>query len=672
MTDIFLSKGFSRRIKMLAESLGSADDDAQIASAAAEMVSLATANGHVYVKLMALAQHLGHSADRVRASLLASGVVMCINDNELAPSLPLVIDSNNRLYLARYYEFERGLANALAALAQTQFDHVESDDSKRWYNILSRYFGEAGCHNLDWQRVAAAVALSGQLTIVSGGPGTGKTTTVIGILSCLIETNQDLRIALAAPTGKAAQHMLEALSSRKSQLACNIAAKMPTESYTLHRLLGSAPDRGFRYHHRNPLPYDVIVVDEASMIDIALASWLVDAISPSARLILLGDKDQLAAVEAGSVFAELSAYPCYIGHRGKSIAQALGCTAHALRNAFSAHANGVEYRTTCDTHNISPDRKKISCVFDDGNSEISTVELVQNNKAYVANSVQTTTLANCVVWLKTNYRFSLDSPIGALSSAIRDGLSTDALSILDIKNDRAPTYFIEDSGRVLGHAAREYIASGFSCYTNLLAEVLRNRELPVDLLFDALNKFRVLCAVRAGPYGTNFFNDWISAKLRRVIRFPINATTQWFSGRSIIVTRNNYELGLFNGDIGIAIPALDGVLRVVFKRGDGQLQSVFPAMLPPHDTAFALTVHKSQGSEFERAVLVLPATFSRALSRELIYTAVTRARSQITIIGTRAVLEQAIRTPTDRDTGLSLRLRYAVERAQQSETAPPL
>ncbi|CBW76795.1 Exodeoxyribonuclease V alpha chain (EC 3.1.11.5) (plasmid) [Mycetohabitans rhizoxinica HKI 454] len=687
MTDIMLAQGFSRRIGALAQSLGAAAGDARVAAAAAAMVSAATANGHVCIELAALARQLGQPSDTVRASLLASGVATRIDDDEPAPRLPLVIDLDDRLYLARYYEFERGLANALSARARAEFDDASFDDAQRWRNVLTRYFGEASGSDLDWQRVAAAVALSGQLTIVSGGPGTGKTTTVVGVLACLLDAKPDLRIALAAPTGKAAQRMLEALASRADRLAHDIAAKLPTASYTLHRLLGSTSDRGFRHHRRNSLPYDVIVVDEASMIDVALASRLVDAVAPRARLILLGDKDQLAAVDAGAVFAELSAHPCYVGQRAERIAQALGCTVDTLRNALAAHVRGglpqlqpatlgqaaTPTRLTASAPPAAPAPPSASAqrdLFADDNPAVGAdiVEPAPNDTARAADGAQPAALANCVVWLQTNYRFGLDSPIGQLSSAIRDGSPADALGVLDAADDRAPAHFIDDGGPAIGHAARDYIARGFARYANLLAGMLQRCESQAAALFDALNAFRVLCAVRAGPHGVDALNEWISAELRRVARLPLAPAARWFAGRPVIVTRNDYALGLFNGDIGIALPAGDGTLRVVFEQGAGQRRSVSPAMLPSHETAFALTVHKSQGSEFERAALVLPPTFSRALSRELIYTAVTRARAQITIIGTRAVLAQAIGTPTRRDTGLSARLRYAEARARR-ETA---
>ncbi|WP_225721847.1 AAA family ATPase [Candidatus Vallotiella sp. (ex Adelges kitamiensis)] len=672
ISDSRLSRVFSQRTAALAKSVGATYGDACTAEAAASMLSQALMNGHVCIELIALAQKFGQPLETIRTSLIESGVAICINDNDPSPCLPLVIDSDNRLYFGRYYEFERGLANALSTRARSVFYTTSSNDSQRWRNILSRYFGETSDSNLDWQRVAAAIACSGRLTIINGGPGTGKTTTILGILACLLYDRPSLRIALAAPTGKAAQHMLKALAAHKERLDKNIAARLPIESYTLHRLLGSAPDRSFRYHHRNPLPYDVIVIDEASMIDIALSSRLVDAVAPGARLILLGDKDQLAAVDAGAVFAELNAYPCYMGERSKRIAQMVGCTADTLRNTFSEYVRR-SLRASVDRQkkwNLPSDLlnppisktipSKERDVFSDNNLSdgVGARKLVQNGTARSKVYKQSPALSNCVVWLQTNYRFNINSPIGRLSSAIREGLSKDALDILNTEDARSDIYFIEDRGPILSCTAREYIMQRFSRYIDLLAGILQKREPEAGELFDALNTFRVLCAVRAGPYGVNALNDWITMQLLRLARLPISSVTRWFTGRPIIVTRNNYALGLFNGDIGVALPSSNGTLQVVFERGDGRHRSISPGMLSSYDTAFALTVHKSQGSEFERAALVLPPTFSQTVSRELIYTAVTRARAQITIIGTRPVIEQAINTPTHRDTGLSARLRY--------------
>jgi exodeoxyribonuclease V alpha subunit len=268
-------------------------------------------------------------------------------------------------------------------------------------------------------------------------------------------------------------------------------------------------------------------------------------------------------------------------------------------------------------------------------------------------------LADCVVWLERNYRFGLESPIGRLSLAIRNGAASAALDVLldDATQHSASLY--EDAHVALAERTVERLAAGFAPYANALAAALA-ADTPDPLpLFDALNRFRVLCATRLGPRGVDQVNALMAAQVRRSAGVTLAVGAQWFAGRPVMVTRNDYALGLFNGDIGIALPGTGGALRVYFRTADGSLRAVSPAALPPHDTAFALTVHKSQGSEFEHAVLMLPSTFSRVLSRELVYTAITRARERVEVIGASAVLAQAIATPTQRDSGLAARIEEA-------------
>jgi exodeoxyribonuclease V alpha subunit len=307
--NIALADGFSRRISGLSKRLQGSADNVRWAQRAAFAVSRATTQGHVCIALDALAQRYGATSSTVHAALLASGVV-CDGHEAAADLLPLVIDSSRRIYLARYFDYERRLARALVQRAEVSADTPDPAGLKA---RVGRYFAvsEDDDDNIDWQRVAALIALSGCLTIVSGGPGTGKTTTVVGVLACLLDENPTLRIALAAPTGKAAQRMQEALVERASVLPPELAERLPRTSYTLQRLLGTQANGRFRHHRDNPLPFDVIVIDEASMIDVALAAHLLEAVAPGARLVMLGDKDQLAAVEAGAVFAELSARPVF-------------------------------------------------------------------------------------------------------------------------------------------------------------------------------------------------------------------------------------------------------------------------------------------------------------------------------------------------------------------------
>jgi exodeoxyribonuclease V alpha subunit len=637
-----LAEGFARRVSALALRSGASEDAVRWAARAAFAASRATSEGHVCVPLDELAQRYEADVERVRRALLASGVAS--DGAQPAYALrPLVVDGQGRLYLARYFDYERRLAQSLVDHARGAHDDAVSADMSPHglREKLLRYFGEPQDDQIDWQRVAAAMALSGRLTIVSGGPGTGKTTTVVGVLACLLDARADLRIALAAPTGKAAQRMQEALFARAGSLPPELAARMPQTSFTLHRLLGTGPNGRFRHHRDNPLPYDVIVIDEASMIDVAMATHLFDALARDTHLVMLGDKDQLAAVEAGAVFGELSARPAFTTQGIGSIASALGIDERRLREAlptviFDVPSNAAE-------------------------PFIDDLFGMPDNPPPQSKQTQSAPLADCVAWLERNYRFGLESAIGRLSIAIRRGAVQEALDVLDI-NPAAPcaAAFHEDVDAAPTERTVQRLAAGFAPYADALAVALAdgaaNAASHAPALFDALNRFRILCATRLGARGVDQMNTAMAAQVRRAARVTLAIGAQWFAGRPIMVTRNDYALGLFNGDIGIALPGVDGGLRVYFRGADGGLRAVSPAALPPHDTAFALTVHKSQGSEFEHAVLMLPSTFSRVLSRELVYTAVTRARERVEVVGARAVLMRAIATPTQRDSGLAARI----------------
>ncbi|WP_277185502.1 AAA family ATPase [Caballeronia sp. BR00000012568055] len=644
-----LADGFARRMADLAKCLGADERGVLWAERAAHAMSRATALGHVCMPLGALARRDGASFSEVRDALLASGIA-CTVRTDSADLLPLVIDENGRLYLARYFDYERRLAQALMERARVARLEVSEEMLAQHSERIARFFGPPADNDIDWQRVAALAALAGRLTIVSGGPGTGKTTTVVGVLACLLDSDPGLRIALAAPTGKAAQRMQEALIERADKLPPELAARLPRTSFTLQRLLGVQADGGFRHHRDNPLPYDVIVVDEASMIDVALAAHLLEAVAPTSRLVMLGDKDQLAAVEAGAVFAELSANPSFSASAVARMAAALSVDA----KRFNVAPPKVKLEPPqLDLFAATPDEDDGYAVLFDTWSEPET------------QTEADPPLTDCVVWLARNYRFGLDSDIGRLSIAIRDGNASAALSSLDVTDaihearDTHDAVLFDDAHPTLNDRVLTRLARGFAPYAEALSVLLDSEpasQAAEAQLFDALNRFRILCATRKGPRGVDEVNARIAAKVRERAGIALAMGAQWFAGRPVIVTRNDYALGLFNGDIGIALPGADGALRVAFRMADGTLRYVSPAALPPHDTAFALTVHKSQGSEFEHAALVLPGAFVRVLSRELVYTAITRARRRVEIFGSAEIFKQAVDAPTRRDSGLAARM----------------
>ena len=467
---------------------------------------------------------------------------------------PLVVAAG-RLYLHRYYRYERRLADQLLQLAgeRHQADGLE--------DLLASGFPAAG--TADRQLQAARLALTRSLVLVTGGPGTGKTYTVARILALLLRLHgPGLRLALAAPTGKAAMRLSESIAAGIGglDLAPDLLVAVPAKASTLHRLLGVKPDSSqFRHDAGNPLPADVVVVDEASMIDLALMARLVDALGPGGRIILLGDRDQLASVESGAVLADCC-------------------------------------RTLTD----------------------NTVELDRT--------------------------FRFDEGIGRFAALVNGRDADGAWELLEAAAPKNVSLLQDD---FLGHAVAMYL--------KYIEEAVRvENDAMIGELFTHLGRFRVLCAVRQGGQGTVAVNAAIEHGLRQA-GFAIGSGEAWYPGRPVMVTSNDYNLELFNGDVGICLPdrLAGGRPMVWFERPDGSLRALLPGRLPQCETVYAMTVHKSQGSEFDEVLVVLPSNDSQVLSRELVYTAVTRARKAVRVAARREILAAAISRSLSRYSGLS-------------------
>lgn len=507
---------------------------------------------------------------------------------------PLILD-NDRLYLQRYHDYESCLARRLNKLMASPPRPVDIDKLLPDHGLFA---GEAGHTN--WQAVAAFMALRHQLSVISGGPGTGKTYTIVRLLRLLVEDALENHqhpplIALAAPTGKAAARMLESVQQGLLTMRTEanldhdtLAAYIPAKAQTLHRLLGlTGQTTRPRFDGNNPLPHDVIIIDEASMVDLPLMAKLADATGPNARLILLGDRYQLASVESGAVLADI-------------------CS-HAGINQFTSDQQ--QAAGSLLAHDIGPGTHQ---------------------------------LADHVVTLQTSRRFNADSPIGRLAAAVNDSHVEEAQSLLAAGHESLrwqPDASPATIDKLTDRLAADYAA-------------LCRAQTPQEAL-GLLGRQCVLTAVRQGPNGSQAINDGVTEKLAQ--QFEFNVNERWYHGRPIMVTQNDYQAGLYNGDIGLVMTNEQGQTRVWFQGNDG-IKALLPSTLPEHGTVYAMTVHKSQGSEFHQVVMVLPEHDSPILSQELLYTGLTRARQTLTIYARADILTTTMQTRVKRVSGLADRL----------------
>ena len=595
----------------LAQSLRRLDRDTPDAVlAAAALASLAVAKGHAGVRLGAAdalveAEIAWPDADAWTRQLAASRWVDTPDDATAVadPHAPLVLEGG-LLYLRRYREYERALALGLQRIATQPVPEAGIEPLAL---LFARLFPHAA-HD-DRQARAAALALRHALLLVTGGPGTGKTTTTARLLVLLVAQalhagRASPRIALAAPTGRAAERMAESVRQAVQALAAmgvdaDLLAALPTSGTTLHRLLGTIPDSPrFRHDGDNPLPFDVVVVDEASMIDLPLMAKLVDAVASGTRLVLLGDPDQLPSVEAGDVLAAI------LGAVGEGDAMERG-DVDVLRPLL-------------------------------GDADSTSVLAQEGGEAR---------FPGIRVHLQRGWRQSEALDLAPLAAAVREGDADAALAQL-----RAGTlsnvHFHEGLADPL-ELQRDALLAHF--------RALGHAATPADALAQS-TRLRLLTAVREGPQGARTLN----ARIERLLAEgggAGRAPQGHFQGQLLIVTENSYRHRLFNGDIGVCMRDAAGTLVAWFPGDDaGHPRAFHPAALPAHESAFAMTVHKAQGSEFDTVWLLLPARGNRVLSRELVYTGITRARRALHVAGSEAVIREALARHAGRWSGLGWRL----------------
>jgi exodeoxyribonuclease V alpha subunit len=514
------------------------------------------------------------------------------------------------LWLAKHDAQEQRVADQLLARTRTLPDDL---DLARLRTGLDRLFPDPADAD---QRLAAATCALPRVSVLAGGPGTGKTTTVSRLLALLREQRPQWRIALAAPTGKAAARLGEAVARSLEALPDADRARLSgLESTTVHRLLGwrPGPHSGFRRDHTNRLPFDIVVIDEASMVSLTMMDRLLDALRPAARLILVGDPDQLASVEAGAVLADI-----------------VGGTAPGQRTApFLAALDAIN-----PSHGSTP-----------------------------AESTPAHRLRDGIAQLTTNHRFLASSAISALASAIRAGHVDDTLNVLRAGDIGVEFVELDDtaplSGEVLGIVQAEIEAWAAA----LRAETMRGDH---HAALQALESYRLLCAHRRGPRGVQHWGALAKRWAASASSGPSPASLDAYHvGEPLLVSANDYEIGLFNGDTGFVAAPPDprsAATEAWFDHG-GQPVAVPIVRLGAVQPAYAMTVHRTQGSQFGRVTVILPTATSNLATRETLYTAVTRAIGHVRVIGSIAAITAAVTTPIWRATGLQGRLNAAVSSA---------
>jgi exodeoxyribonuclease V alpha subunit len=518
---------------------------------------------------------------------------------------------NQRLYFSRLAGYEQTLAQRLLTMSERQ---LNIDDAVL-AQLLTRYFPDDPSIDIDWQKVACAIAATKGFSVITGGPGTGKTTTVTKLLAILQSLYQaaPLSIKLVAPTGKAAARLTESILGAKNKLSeipDEINALIPQSAQTIHRLLGVKPfTNKFRHDKSNPLHVDVLIIDEASMVDLSLMAKLIEALPDHARLILLGDKDQLASVDTGSVMSDLC--------QGLVLGQ-------------------------------TPRYSKVRC------EQLNT--LCFNGAVKLkAQSQSEFKLADCIAFLQHSYRFDAKSGIGQFALAV----NTNNRGILNYVEQQSSEGHFSDiilDYDFVSTPIEKLVNSAASHYANYLTLIAQDAS--VAQVHAAFASYQLLAAVREGDYGVNSLNQRIERVLQQQGLISVNPNQRHYIGMPIMVSQNDYQLKLFNGDIGILMPDDSGQLKAVFIDEQGNERAFSPARLPAHDKVYVMTIHKSQGSEFSYTAMVLPPLkqASIGINRQLVYTGITRAKHTFELVADKKVLQLAMGKSVSRASGLYERL----------------
>lgn len=623
-----LSYQFARLIDRQQQGLGYSPEQQHLAMLLAALLTTKVAEGHSCIRLdristqnlfelptkyaelnQQILQKMPKILPVAYPEMLHEHIAFSQNPEQIAPML----FQGDKLYFYRYWQSENRIAAHLHRAVTANANRIDSSQIK---HILDHFFREHS-EQIDWQKIAVATALKQPFSLISGGPGTGKTRTVSILLAALqlkqIEQNlPELQIALVAPTGKAAARLKESISASLSQLDLpeSLRNSIPTQASTIHSLIGIRPDSDQpKYHQKNPLHLDLLVVDEASMIDLFVMEKLLNALKPHTRVIMLGDKDQLASVEAGSVMAELGEF---------------------LTNGYSqVHCDYLQQTTG---YSLSPVQPQVPSICDS------------------------------LCHLRHSYRFGEHSGIGRLAADInaqqanrswQHFVNFDDLTLISYPSVQT----FADKAHWLQHCVQLVVNKAVELYRPYLQLVQQRFQDPQSVsvadIFTAFQQVRFLSALRVSELGVERLNQSIADALQRKGLVQFRHSRENYLGKPILITENVPALQVFSGDIGLLLPDEQGKLRAYFETEiDGKPHSISPSRLPNNEPAYVMTVHKSQGSEFAHTLLVMPLHPSPVLCKELLYTAVTRAKTAFTLFSEETIWKQAVHRQNQRQSGL--------------------